>query len=340
MSENNDIFAKIKKIGGITDISENVEGPITNPTQLLIGEKARRMLFLCLGKTRVKISEMSDYEIFEAFLNNIVLLSGSGVREFFCLGMKEFFDIDVLSEKKSAKELWSETCRIIEEQSVKSVCCEKKQIFGALRAEKDLYSFIEGESKSFSKSCFMDISDFSFIKSDKYHTENAYTAYCQNRKYDRDLLLSGVDFLLLEKIKDSNICLDIYIGDNVVSAEKMLEYLLSRGVLPNCRLIANAKHIYETALVADRISSRCDFEKQINCGLAFDADFSSAIVASEIKKLASVYPLGKLKLFTSRKKSPNHLVAELILKQGLSIALNDFCENVEEAISIGENILS
>ena len=58
-------------------------------------------------------------------------------------------------------------------------------------------------------------------------------------KEGRDIFLSGLLYPILEECKRLGCSVSVYAGENYTSLERMTEYFLERGVLPDIRIFAD-----------------------------------------------------------------------------------------------------
>lgn len=297
---------------------------ISDPTQLMIDNGKRRMLELC----GVDTEKLSDFELFSAWVENLPKMKGSGVYELFFaeleyfFGISDVFDLDIC-------ELWRRLCGIIEEKLF-----DKEQIIAASNvnnlpsaplprlSEAESFSELVNKNLEYIREIdngdvILDLSDINFIRTDRYHAEQAYRAYVGGEKEGRDVFLSGLLYPIFEECKRLGLSVSVYVGERYTSLKKMTEYFLERGVLPSLRIFADDAIITRVASeICGKYGSR-----RILCGILYEDGDTTERIAERIKRISRVYPIGAIVAGGSHTTSPTFAARHIILERGIEIAL-------------------
>ncbi len=327
------LLEESKEIGGIVSVSRRSGSRFKNPAQIIFDEKNLDFFRKACGLSKHTVEGMSDYEKFSMLMENLHLIVGSGLYEYAERLLRG-------CHKREPRELWSELSDKIDsgmlEGDKKNKCpCH----FPEPSVEESFEEHLSGLYKINSKEIFVDISSLKFKKSDLYHTEKAYSDLLADREYDRDIILCGRLYSFCEHFKNSNICLLLYVGDNIRNAELLVDYFLQRGVMPRARLICFSEVVRQAAEFICGVSETRGREVEILCGLGYRACDTSLSLSEEIKKLVAVYPVGKLKLYGSKNENLVYSVFDEIMRHGLCRALSDVCENYEDAVAAVSAVL-
>ena len=177
---------------------------------------------------------------------------------------------------------------------------------------------------------YFDMSDLEFVKTDVFHCEEAYKRYAACRDYDKeqiDMLTSGVLYSTCEKLKKDNRALWLYVGNNIIFAEKMLNYFSERGVLPRVYAILSESSAKLGASNICRISG-------VSPAIAYEMGDTSDRIANKIIELASVYPISLVRYGGIFGDVALPEAAHEIVKKGICKALSQICDDAESAKDI------
>ncbi|MBQ7383411.1 MAG: hypothetical protein IJV72_01285 [Clostridia bacterium] len=292
---------------------------ITNPTQLLLDSDKLRMLTLC----GVDTEGMSDFEKFSVFLKKLPEMRGSAVRELFYEEMEQLFGVSEELDNIDSCELWRFLCEKIEKEDIKKQCGKSapEKVLPMISGASD-YSELISENLDFvnsSDSDFvsLDISHIDFVRTDKYHADEAYKAYLRGDESGESEFVSGMLYPICEEIKKRKLSLFVYVGGNYLSAKKMIEYFSERGILPDTRIFASEEVIFR---VASELCGTCG-GASVLCGFLYESGDTAESIAEKIKKIARVYPIGSLIAGGSVTNSPTFAARHNILKRGIEMAL-------------------
>ena len=320
----------------------------SNPAEMLIGGEEERFVRLCSDESGLPFEKMSDYERFAAFVNNRLCFSGSGVAEVFAEKVRLFTEEDIDSYYISPQALWT-------------LCCEKMSFaengLDTLGAEKGksirlprlcgCVSYTELLERNFEAldgadeetAVIADISDVEFLRSDKFHCEEAFSAFFEDGVSGRDMLVSGLLYSLCEKMKKRNIRLWLNIGGNYSFAEKLIKYFSGRGVLPSIRVFASGDCIVRAARGLCGEYPSGSSRVKVLCGVLYECGDTSDLIADKIKKIAAVYPLKLLRFGGTDTNEPLFAAHHRVFAKGLYLALHDICGDCGEALGIARAVL-
>ncbi|MBE6596288.1 MAG: hypothetical protein E7641_01335 [Ruminococcaceae bacterium] len=321
------LFERSLGLGNIVSIAEERDRPVTNPAQLIFHKDNKDFFQKIFGISESETKKMSDFERFSTLLGGLHLAVGSGLYEYICEMLGERRQDDPIS-------LWRELTEEISSGDLSE--SGRKSDANIFPEPISTESFKEYLSRIFSmsgKNILVDISSLEFKRSDPYHTEKAYLDFLSGREYDKDLLLCGVLYKFCEHFKDSNICLTLYVEDNMENVELLVNYLLGRGVMPIAYIVCSSDCVGCAAEHICGVRENGDGETEILCGIGYRPCDTSISLAEAIKKLATVYPVGKLKLYGSRSNDLLFEVVDKIMKRGLCRAVSElsFCDAEAEA---------
>ena len=301
---------------------------LTNPTQLLLDSEKRRFLALCTD-----ISDCaSDYELFEAFVENLWKMRGSGVYQLFCQELELFFDYreDVLSA--DPKELWRRFCEVLcksvfDINMLKKISAQKTLshklpiVYGGVSYEELISKNLDAINEFDGDFVVIGLSGYNFVRTDRYHAQKAYISYIGGDKKSVDAVLSGLLYPMCERIKKQGKKLYVYIGDNFASAKLMIEYFSSRGILPETRIFTSCENLERVAAELCGVYGKDN--TRVRCGLVYRQGDTVEKISENIKRVAAVYPIGELFLGGSIGESPAFAAKLRMLEMALNIAVNE-----------------
>ena len=301
---------------------------LTNPTQLLIDDEKRRFFALCTDRD----DYTSDYELFAAFVENLWKMRGSGVYQLFCEELKLFFGYieDILSA--DPKELWRRFCDTLNESvfdidMLKKISHQKTLSYKLpminngvgyeqlIRKNLEVINAIEGDF------VVVALSGYNFVKTDRYHAEEACLSDLKEDRKSLDTVYSGLLYPICEMIKKQGKKLYLYIGNNFDSAKLMIEYFSSRGILPETRIFTSCDNLER---VASELCGVYGSDKiRVRCGLVYWQGDTVEKISESIKRVAAVYPIAELFLGGSVGKSPAFVAKLRMLEIALNAAIKE-----------------
>ncbi len=327
MASNNCVISNIPiKEVFATPVLENEI--LTNPTQLLMDAEKRRFLTLCAEKRNYT----SDYEIFEAFVENLWKMRGSGAYQLFGEEIALFFGYKEDVASADPKELWTRFCETLSEKvfdinmlekiSAQKTHQHKLPILCKCGGYEELIVKNLGAIKDFEEDFIaVDISKYNFVKTDRYHAEKAYTGYISGDEKNIDTVISGLLYPICESARNGGKKLYVYIGDNIASAKLMIEYFSSRDVLPETRIFTSGEALERVA--AELCGVYGKEMTRVLCGLVYREGDTVEKISDTIKRVAAVYPIGELFLGGSVGKSPAFAAKLKMLEKAMNIALKE-----------------
>lgn len=345
---NIDIYEKVRDVHAVDLLGapRKWEGKVTNAAELLFDDQK-----LFIAKTFAEsygkcVERMSDFERLSLFVSNLPDMAGSGARELFETELSMLFgDIETDAEliwNRAANKL--EACgydarKFIAESGVAQLDVDGiYEIALKRRYARSYLDYIdeigfELASAPFDTAYF-DMSDLVFVKTDVYHCEEAYKRFAACRDYDKDqidMLTSGMLYSTCEKLKKENRALWLYVGDNIIHAERMLRYFSDRGVLPRVYVVLSESSAKLGASKICRIGA-------VSPAIAYEMGDTADRIANKVLELASVYPISLVRYGGIFGNVALPEAAHEIVKRGICSALSRICDSSESAIEIFKKI--
>ena len=320
----------------------------TNPAQLLIDEKKRRLIAYFAGSD---VDKLSDYERFYEFVSNLDAMHGCAEKEIFIEEIKTLYGESFIADLDNTEKLWRNLCaemshekcnikykiqEISDNLQIKNIPifanvdnCEKYSDFVSDRVKE-----IETSEANFAVG---DISVLNFARTDDFHASKAYEKYRAGDDGSKSEALSGALYPILSAIKTSGKTLLLNIGNNYASAERMIEYFKARDIMPTTVIFArDVARISAERLCGVYKGVRGEFS--ILSGVLWYEGDTVRDIKKRVLDIAAVYPIGKLFIGGALTSSPLISARHAILKRGVAEAIYELSNDSEECIRVAELI--
>ena len=318
----------------------------TDPTQLIIDEKKRRMISYFAG---YDVAELSDYELFYELVSNLDAMSGCAEKELFIEEIKSLYGDGALDDIQNPMELWRRLCDKMSQEKcnfnkkIAEISNYSKLNNISIFANIDNFSkysdFVSDRVKEIKESdveyAMCDISVLNFARTDDFHASLAYEKYRAGDGEAKDEALSGALYPILSALKSAGKTLLLNIGNNYSAAERMIEYFKARDILPGTVIFArNVARMSAERLCGVYNGARGEYSI-LSGVLLYDGD-TVRDIKCRVLDIAAAYPIGKLFIGGAMTDSPLVSARHAILKRGVAEAIYELSDNREERIRLAE----
>ena len=315
----------------------------TNPWELLRDAEKERFIKILSDNADIPYEKMSDFERFSATLSGISRAWGSGARELLDAELSMLFGYELCKDTPNAAELWRDFTQKMSKNDYNSnieLTCDTHLPIVTLESHyaawvKRNLDAIERNEKL---AATLDISNLSFVLTDRYHAEEAYKEFCQGSKEALDIALSGLLFSIFETARKRNICLFLNIGNNVRSAKKMIDYFTERGVMTDLVLFASADTVSVVAAELCGVRESGKRQCRIECGLLYEHGDTAEYIANKVCDIARVYPMERIVIGGSVTDSRAFAARHRILRRAVCMAAERICPDRDTALECARRI--
>ena len=339
-----DIYDKVRDVHTVDLLGapRKWTGKVTNATELMFDSQKLWMTYSFADDAGKNLDKMSDYERFLLFVSNLKNMAGSGVRELFETELSMLLgdikiDAEIIWNKvaDSLEKSGYDAAKLISDSGVVQLDIDGiYEIALRRRYSKSYLDYIDEIAFELASApydtAYFDMSDLNFVRTDVFHCEEAYKHFAACRDYNKeyiDMLSSGILYSACENLKKENRALWLYVGDNIIDAERMLRYFSDRGVLPRVYVVLSES---SAKLGASKI---CRVEG-VSPAIAYEMGDTADRIANKVFELASVYPISLVRYGGIFGNVALPEAAHEIVKKGICIALSKICDDVEVACDI------